>query len=134
MKVCLKTQAKLAKQQSVIVNVNERLPFQLARPCQVACTFDIEANKDHYQLILVLESQVAIICQRCLGEFQHHYHHQSQLAVCADEMLAESLMSSYECIVSHNDEIDLVDIVTDDLHLYLPEKHNDIQDCAPVSY
>ena len=71
-----------------------------------------------------------MICQRCLQEFPHAYSHQTKLAVCKTDELAEKLMETFECTVNYKGEIDLIEVLTDDLHLFSPEKHQNVLECS----
>lgn len=129
MKICLKTYAKQAGSQTVVIRVQERKPERVNSPCELTCVFKVEACSDYYLLTLNVSATLEIACLRCLGGFQHEHTNLTQLAICANEEIAESLMASFECIVVNNYQIDLIDIVTDELHLFLPEKHQDIEEC-----
>lgn len=129
MKISLKNDAKQAGSKRIVVHLQERLPERIDSPCELNCDFSILNRGDYYLLSLHVKGRLAVTCQRCLDVFEHLYDHQSEIAICADDVLAERLMKQFECIVALQDEIDLMDIVTDGLHLYVPEKHSDIMDC-----
>ncbi len=129
MKICLKTQARNAGTQHVVVNLQERLPKHLHLSCELTCNFQVDPGDKYYLLTMTVSGVLNIICQRCLGIFQHNYKNTSKLAVCADDAIAENLMEWYECVVASDDQIDLIDILTDDLYLFTPEKHLDLTDC-----
>lgn len=69
-----------------------------------------------------------LTCQRCLGEFSYHYSNLTEVAVCDSDETAEKMMNQYDCLVSTN-QVDLQEIVTDELHLYAPEFHFDLNEC-----
>lgn len=129
MDICLKTCAKQAGSQTVVVRVQERKPERVSSPCEVTCVFSVEACSDYYLLTLDVNATLEIVCQRCLGAFKHEHTNQTKLAVCANDEVAETLMTSFECIVVNHPQVDLIDIVADELHLFLPEKHPDIAGC-----
>lgn len=129
MKICLRTHAKQDRRAPVRVSIHDRLPVFVKSPCELACDFQVEAHRDYYLLTLDVQGMLELTCQRCLGDFQYDYHNQSKLAVCRSEEVAEKLMASYECIVSEEGEVDLVEIITDELHLYCPEKHSELMAC-----
>jgi uncharacterized protein len=131
MKICLKTQAKQTQLQQIPIVLTERLPSHVKSPCELKCQFHVEKHEEHYLLTLNVTGQVMITCQRCLSVFEYNYDNQTQVAICPNELVAEKLMSNYECIVTHSHEIELNDILTDELHLYLPEKHLNLSDCDP---
>lgn len=129
MKLCLKKYAKLAGSQTIVVKLRDRIPARVSSAPELTCVFKIEACSDYYLLTLDVSGQVDIACQRCLADFQHEYKNETTLAVCANDDVAETLMEHYECIVTHNGEIDLIDILTDEMYLFLPEKHHTIAEC-----
>lgn len=129
MKICLKTSAKQAGSRTVVIRIDERKPGRVSSPCELTCVFKVNACPDYYLLTLDVSAELEIACQRCLVDFPHQHTNHAQLAICANEAIAETLMASFECIVANDYQIDLVDIVTDELHLFLPEKHHDIADC-----
>lgn len=116
------------EQQTLSIEIDKRLPNHLSSPCVINCQFIVKSFKDYYLVELKSESTLSVTCQRCLGEFSHSYSNQTELAVCDSDETAERLMSQYECIVS-TEEIDLQELLTDELNLYLPEFHPDFKDC-----
>lgn len=129
MKICLKTQAKQEQVVCETFTLTERLPARVQGPCELTCELQVEARSDYYLCTLNVNGIITVICQRCLGTFTYSYNNQSKLAVCHNDEIAETLMADYECIVVKHNEIDLIDIVTDELHLFLPEKHENLSDC-----
>jgi uncharacterized protein len=129
MKISLKNDAREAGSKQFVIHLKERLPERITSPCELSGDFSVLNRGDYYLLSLHVKGTLVVTCQRCLDVFEHLYDHQSEIAICADDALAETLMKQFECIVALQDEIDLVDIVTDGLHLYVPEKHSDIMEC-----
>ena len=129
MKICLKTFAKQDEPERQVILLQERLPERIMRPCELTCTFHVVSYDDYYLLTLDIAGVLEVRCQRCLHGFQHDYCNQSILAVCASDTVAEGLMEHFECIVAENDQVDLLDILADELHLFSPEKHDDFTDC-----
>ncbi len=131
MKICLKTQAKQAGHEQVTITIQERLPRHVESVGPLTCQYQLESVDQYYLLTLRVSGELDIVCQRCAGLFRHEHVNETNLAVCANDTIAERLMEHFECIVACNNQIDLVEIVTDDLHLFLPEKHIDM--CKEVS-
>jgi uncharacterized protein len=125
----LKILAKQAEPTHVVLRLLDRLPYFVASPCDMTCDVSVEKNHQYYALSLAVQGRVTLICQRCLASFEHSYAHVSELAVCPDEAVAERLMPTMDCVVSEGDDIDLLAIVTDELHLFCPEKHADTFEC-----
>ena len=132
----IKSLKVLAKQDKVLDQnhvLSERLPVFIQAPCELHSSMHLLRQRDYYQLNLSLSGRINIICQRCMAVFEHDYHNESQLAICANEDIAQRLMSQTDPIVNPSDEIDLEAIIIDDLHLFCPEKHQDVQGCEQSS-
>ena len=129
MDICLKTYAKQNEPQRAVVNLHERLPERVVAPSELTCHFHVKSYDDYYLLTLDVTGDLTIACQRCLQVFQHDHCHQTVLAVCASDAMAESLMEHYECIVVDDEQVDLVAVLTDELYLFSPVKHANSVDC-----
>lgn len=110
--------------------VCERLPRFLVGPCPLTVTYAVEAQDDFYILHLQTTGTLIGMCQRCMQEFSIPYKNQTDIAVCRSDARAEQLLEQYECIVSSDWKIDLMDVVIDELHLYAPQFHPSTQDCG----
>jgi uncharacterized protein len=128
--ICLKTATKQDYPIRVQLNLTERLPHQIISDCSLVCEYVVSRYPDYYVLTLDVTGELPMQCQRCLGEFAQPYKNHTTLAICTNESTAEKLMESYECIVSPQLEVNLNEIVTDELHLYAPEKHEELIDCT----
>ncbi|AHE66676.1 YceD family protein [Legionella oakridgensis] len=130
MKISLTKLAKENERRHVILTIQKRLPEHIHAACQLSCDYWAEAAaKDYILLMMKTEGKIEIVCQRCLQVFFYDYRHETQLAVCSKEMVAERLMDQYECVVSDNYQVDLTELLTDELHLHAPEKHFDPAEC-----
>ena len=129
MKLCLKSQAKQAGLRQVALTLVDRLPAQLQGPCALRCDLDVTQQGEYYLLRLALFGETTLTCQRCLNAFSHGINTQSELAVCRDDATADSMMARFDCLVSADDELDIIEIVTDEMHLFLPESHPEPSDC-----
>lgn len=129
MLINLKTFAAKAEQYPVKFELQDRLPAHIKLPCVINCRFDVKPYDNYYVIKLNVDSILTVICQRCLSEFSYPYANQTELAICTSDETAEKLMENYECIVSSNSQIDLIEIVTDELYLYGPEFHPEQSDC-----
>lgn len=116
----------------VEVTVEERIPDALKGPQKLGCKFKVEQTDNYYLIELNVNAVLSVCCQRCLGDFQSIYHTSTTLAICSDEQQAAKLMKQYECILSKNYEIDLLTVLTDELYLSAPDKHEEIEDCDPL--
>ena len=129
MLVNLKSSAVKAETQSFVLELSERLPAHLIAPCVVNGQFRLKTVDSYYVMELNINAILTISCQRCLNEFSYHYNNYTELAICNSDEDAEQLMERYECIVAVNNQIDLLELVTDELHLYAPEFHPELKDC-----
>ena len=122
---------ELAKQGQQIetVTINERLPGFLHTPCELKVTYQVEAEDNFYLMHLRTIGELNILCQRCMQEFNFLYDNQTLIAVCRSDERAEQLLELYECIVSTNWQVDLLELIIDELHLYAPQVHPEIDDC-----
>ncbi|OCH99325.1 metal-binding protein [Legionella jamestowniensis] len=130
----LKAAAVKAAPELVTLELHERLPAHVKPVCKVSCKFSVEEQSRYYLLTLSVNSNLKITCQRCLKEFNYQYANETQLAICSSEEMAERLMSQYESVIADNNEVDLVELVTDELHLYTPELHSEIADCDDINH
>ncbi|NDH67405.1 MAG: hypothetical protein EBY22_05765 [Gammaproteobacteria bacterium] len=121
----LKTLAKQSHPVQLTVEVNERLPYYIQAPCVLTCEVAVQHERRYYVLNLKSSGQLIINCQRCLQDFAYAYNHKSEVAICESDEIANQLMSSMDCMVQSDDDLDLLEIVTDDLHLFSPEKHDE---------
>lgn len=124
----LKILAKSGLQQRDAL-VQERLPQHVKGPALLHCEYQVNTEDNFYRMDLKVDAQLSIVCQRCMNEFIHSYQHISQLGISSSEEIAENIMSKYECIVSNNQQIDLIEVLTDELILYAPEFHLKLSDC-----
>lgn len=127
--ICLKTCSKHSVRQHVDIKLSERLPTHIIPDCNLHCDYFVKSFPAYYSLTLDVSGIVTARCLRCLDEYIYDYKNHTELAICRNDEMAEKLMDAYECIVSLDDEIDLREIITDELHLYVPEKHMNFIDC-----
>jgi len=129
MHICLKTYAKREKKTQVQLVITERLPMHIAGPCVLNCELHVHAEKDHYVVTLESNGALEISCQRCLAAFSCDHKHLTTLAVCTDDLVASRLMARFDDVVVTTDELDLNHMITDELHLLVPERHASAADC-----
>ena len=129
MHICLKTYSKREKKTLAQLILTDRLPIHLAGPCVVDCELHVHAEKDHYVVTLSSVASLAVTCQRCLAVFDYEHRHVTRLAASTDELVASMLMSRFDDVVVVEDELDLRHVITDELHLLVPERHHCTDDC-----
>jgi uncharacterized protein len=120
--------ARQGTRQETIV-VTERLPHFLQSPCEFTASVQVEAQKDYWLLTLHTTARLNILCQRCMEEFQYPYDNVTVIALCHSDEVASRLQDDYESIVISDDRVDLKELVTDELHLYAPEFHPNVDEC-----
>lgn len=119
----LKTLARQAEPIQLTVEVKERLPYYIQAPCELHCEVLVQPGRHYYVLNLRSRGQLLIHCQSCLQDFAYDFDHTSELAICNNEEVANQMMTSMDCMVQAEDDLDLLEIATDDLHLFCPERH-----------
>jgi len=110
MKIYLKNVTDLPEEKIIQIIVSERLPAVMCEPSMVQCSYSIHKKRSKYFFKMHLSGSIQLECQRCLSVWRYAYENEHILE--EDELMIDAEM-----------RIDLVDIVTDDLHLFLPEKH-----------
>lgn len=129
MLINLKISALNSEAQHIDVEIMDRLPDFIEQPFLAHCDFTVQSSDDYYLLKLTVNSELTIVCQRCLQRFSHDYTNTTELAFFNSDELAETYINNYECIVIEEPQVDLIDLVTDEIHLYCPEMHLDHRDC-----
>ena len=128
--ICLKTYANRGIMEQFHITLTERLPRHLSAPCIIHGSFIVHAEQEVYRIVLDTHSVLSLCCLRCAEEYQTHYVQQTSLIVCLSEQLAARYMAVGDCIVLENPYLNLIDILTDELHLFAPEKHIDVKECS----
>lgn len=121
----LKVLAQQDQATQCAIEIRSRLPYYIHGPCILNCVVKVQRESQYYHLVLHSTGKLTINCQRCLQDFIYAYEHQSEIAICFNEEGAKRMMARLDCMVHPEDSIDLSEIVTDDLHLFSPEKHED---------
>lgn len=132
MNINLKKYAKYAQKERVVLNLKDRLPYFIDLPCEMVCVFQVIEYHDYALIMMEVDGLLHIECQRCLEAFEYTYHHTSEIAIFRTDEDAARHMASFDCMVSQTGEVDLIEIVTDELHLCGHEKHIDITQCQQV--
>lgn len=129
MNIDLKKKAQLAKSSLDTVLIDERLPSHISHPFEIKCQYKVESKGEFYLLKLTEDAVLPVVCQRCSQDFSCEYHLETELAVCSDEKVAEKYQSLYDVIVVKDYLIDLKDILIDNLYLFSPQFHENIENC-----
>ena len=132
MLINLRTYRSENEQQKATIEIEQRLPSHVSDKAVIECNYSINRIDDYFLLSLKLNSNLKLICQRCLGTFKYSYSKETELAISSNEKTLERLMDTYDCIAAPNLTFELKDILTDELYLYVPEFHADYKDCDEV--
>ena len=106
-----------------------RLPSHLVCPYSISGFFKVKQCSNFWLLSIEASGILQLTCQRCLHSFSHHWQQHIEVAVCLQDEIAQQLMTDYETLVMPDLKINFSDIIIDELHFSLPEKHFDDQDC-----
>lgn len=115
--------ATASSAQQLTLLIEDRLPRHVTHVGVVSCSYQLKQRDDYYLLQITTDAVVEVCCQRCLEPFEYLYHDQQTLACCRSEETANRLMNAYDCLVVPDGLVNLQDVVTDDIHLNVPEKH-----------
>jgi uncharacterized protein len=123
---------KFKVENNIVIELTTRLPAFVNAPVILTCELNVDDNKGFYLLNMRVCGLIQITCQRCLEDFSYDYENNAQIAVCGTDERALELMADYECMVSNDFQVDLNDVLTDDMHLYCPERHLNELDCCEI--
>ncbi len=129
MKICLKSAARHDSQQKVISPAAARLPAWVESCSVMNCDYTVKSEGRLHLLRFSAHGTLVICCQRCLQCVDYQYSQTSELAVCANDSEAERLMGDYDCVLSVDGELDLVELLTDELVLHTPQIPHELSDC-----
>lgn len=129
MLIDLKECAKNGQKETLQLSLSTRMPHRVVVPCSLHCIYSVKAMSSYFLISLEVCGDITIECQRCLKEFLYNYSNKTTLAICNSEAQAQKLMDNYECIVTKVLLVNLVELITDELHLYSPEHHLAITEC-----
>lgn len=121
MSFSLKQLAKYESPQAYHETLTVRLPAWIESPCVLTGSFQVHAADHYYRLTVEVQGVLQVICQRCLEIVPYDYNRTFELAICSSDTRADQLMNQFECIVSTEGKLELVDILTDEVHLNVPE-------------
>lgn len=111
------------------VCIDERLPAYVQGPVQIHFSFSVTDRGEYLLLHLVETAKLELICQRCGDSWPYDYQIQHELAVCPNEEIAEKYQSLYDPIVTEKGILDFLTILTDNMYLFLPVNHENIDGC-----
>ena len=129
MKLDIKKLANKGRSQEYSVVLEDRLPSFVDKPVELKYSFNVESRGDYYLLQLEESGEVHLVCQRCADTWIFPYHQIHELAICADEAVAEKYHLLYDVVVFTDLIIDICDVLADNLHLFLPKKHEKVDQC-----
>jgi len=128
--ICLKSAASFDTAQEINLRVQERLPDWVQSPCELTFSYTVKAEGRFHLLHYTAVGQFTICCQRCLELVNYPFRHTNELAVCANDDIAQQLTADYDCVLGKGGELDLLELLTDELMLYSPEVPHSLDDCS----
>ncbi len=129
MKLDLKKKANHPTSIEETIYLEERLPSYVSKGFELKFNYEVQSKGEFYLLKINERADVPVYCQRCMKEFIQEYHLETELAVCPNEQIAEKYQSLYDVIVASDLIVDLKEILIDNCHLFLPQFHQNIEDC-----
>lgn len=111
------------------LQITERLPAQVLVPINLQFSYTVESYQDYYLISLSEDASLKLCCQRCGDLYDYHYQQSHQLAICRSEEIAESYQSKYDVVVCDDFIVDILPILTDNMHLFLPLNHEKVDYC-----
>lgn len=113
---------------SSLVVLESNLPQHFIGPFKADCRYEISEKGSWVSFQYSFKSTIHFQCQRCMDNASALLDVSNTIAICFNEGDAERLMSDFEVVLSSNANIELESIISDELHLSAPIKH-DMADC-----
>ena len=129
MNIDIRKKANHVKSDIHTLLLDERLPFFVEKPFEIRFEYSVEHKGDIYFLVIDEEGMVPLLCQRCFDECIYDYKHRTELAVCKDDLVVEKYQDSYDIIVLPDLILDIKGVLIDNMYLFLPENHENIDQC-----
>lgn len=106
------------------VLLKDRLPTHIVSPCAIHCEWKLDSYSNHLILSLKLTADLNLLCQRCGQAFSYPFYHENQIAFCHNQNTLEKLLPEMDCLLIEELPGEITELITDELHLYVPEKHD----------
>lgn len=129
MKIDIRKKVNLPKSDEIKLILDERLPYYVLEPIEMSFSYEVIKEGSIYILTVYEYAQPKVQCQRCMEDTVQPFEHESKIAICGSEEIAQQYQSGYDLIVSPDFIIEIKDILIDDLHLYLSNFHKKIDQC-----
>ena len=129
MKIDIRRDAHKGKIQQQCILLDERLPAYINKPVNIQFDYEIEHLPDYYLLKLEEQANIELICQRCSDIWQYDYSNTHEIAVFNNDKNVEIYASSLDVIVCPDLILDIKEILLDNMHLFVPEKHEYVDQC-----
>lgn len=133
MKINIQKSKLLEKMGPYSIAITERLPVHVNAVRDVEFYYTLEKFKEYFLLTLDISAVITIECQRCMHDFEYQYSNSSNIAICKSDEIAERVMELHDSIVSPSNDVDFMQIITDDLHLFCPIFHDDFDACGSLN-
>ena len=129
MKLDLRKDVNKEKKANNSILLDERLPDFINKPIEICFTYEIERYPEYYLLNLHEKATIELVCQRCSDIWQYEYSNVHKMAVLLSEKNIGTYESLFDVIVSPDLTLDIKEIILDNMHLFLPEKHENVDHC-----
>ncbi len=129
MKLDIKKLANKGRSQDCSIVLDDRLPSFVDGPVELKFSYNVESRGDYYLLQLEESADVHLVCQRCADTWIYPYHQTHELVICANETVAEKYQLLYDVVVFSDLIMDINEVLIDNLHLFLPKKHEKVDQC-----
>lgn len=115
--------------EQVKITLTERLPAHLQAPIEIDCQYRLRPESDFFLLDLRIQTTLCFDCSRCGETIRRDFSHECLLAVFSSDERASELAQEYDAVVAEQGELDLGQVLVDELILYAPERHENLEDC-----
>lgn len=122
-----KSNQNLSEVQKVLLD--ERLPYYVTESFLMNFQYQIENRGEFYLIKLKEFASIPVQCQRCAEIWFFDYQNEVELAICPSEQVAEKYQSVHDVIVVPDLILDIKDVLIDNMHLFLPNKHLEVDKC-----
>lgn len=106
------------------VHLETRLPTHVSGPCTLHCDWSLDPYPQYSILTLKLTGDLTLTCLRCAETYTYPFRHENKIAFCRNQSTLEQLMPEMDCLLIEELPADFNELITDELHLYVPEKHD----------
>lgn len=112
--------------------LSERLPAHVLNSVMMHYKIDVLPLERMYLLSIQEKADISAQCQRCSESMSIHFYNESQVSICEKEAMCEKYYAQYDVILAPDAKVSLEELLTDNLHLHLPQMHENIEECSKI--